>query len=258
MKYDQLNKNWNADPNSPMPEVSRMEDGVSLSFYLNAYLYDHIDEEAKGAIEFYNVHKYRLGPTNDEGYYRGQFRYTNKQLPWGEFYELTNSQWQKDFPNDEVMVDDSMNKKKLRHFLFFFKDETFECLANDYSYSYLNSVSDLLYEQYPKGYLSHYLSMFTSNFDAPTTENFKTYIELYIQMESVNELVGVKAEIKTIKENQDLDLFLKLANESEMENFGKDQLNEMIKVIENYKIKNWKLIDTFDCNTKGCTYSNDR
>jgi hypothetical protein len=69
MKYNKLNKNWNADPNAPMPTVSASGGDIKLSFFLNSFIYDHIDEDEKGVIEFYNVYAYRLGSTNDEGYF---------------------------------------------------------------------------------------------------------------------------------------------------------------------------------------------
>ncbi|MFT5229075.1 MAG: hypothetical protein ACI9EV_002228 [Urechidicola sp.] len=237
MKYDKLNKNWNAEANSPMPVVTPNEDGLSLSFFLNAIIYDHIDEESKGSIAFNTVFKYRLGETNDEGYFDGQFRFKNDLLPWGEFYELSKSKWHLDFPDDEIILNDTIDKKDLRHFIFFFKNQTFECLAYDYKFSYLSSVAEILDEKYPKGYFSHYIAMFTTIFNVPRPNNFKTYIDLYIQMESLDELSGVKEEIKKIKKNQDLDLFLKLANEHEIEGFGKEQLLQMIKVIENYNVQ---------------------
>ncbi len=236
MKYEKLNINWNADPNSPMPKISRIDDGISIKFYLNSFIYEHIGKEDKGLIKFYNVYKYRLGTTNDEGYFYGQFRYKNDQLPWGEFYQLEDSDWLKDFPDDEIILNDTIDHKELRHFIFFFKDETFECIASDFYFSYLNSISEKVDKKYPKGYLSHYLAMFTSNFNTPSIDNFNTYLDLYIQMEGMDELIGVKDEIKKIKNSNDLGLFLKLANESGIENFGTQQLNELIKVIENYKV----------------------
>jgi len=113
-------------------------------------------------------------------------------LPWGEFYELTDSHWNKDFPDDKIILNDSIDKKGLRHFIFFFKDETFECIATDFSFSYENSISDMLDEKYPKGYLSHYLAMFTSNFDTPSVYNYETYNDLYIQMEGKKEFKEVR------------------------------------------------------------------
>ncbi|PWD99698.1 hypothetical protein [Marinilabilia rubra] len=234
MKYKKLNTNWKAEPNSPRPEIMEEEDGIRLTFDLNSLDFEHIDEGEKGTLEFKDVCKYRLGTTEEE-FHKGQFKNSNDQLPLGEFYELKNSKWEKNFPDDEVLINPSVKTKGLRHFILFLKDETFECIAKDFEFSFDHSVANELFGKYPKGYLSHYLGMFVSNFDAPTTNNFKAYTDLYIQMESLKELEGVKGEIKKIKNNNDLPLFLKLANQTGIEGFGMKQLNEMIKVIEGYK-----------------------
>jgi hypothetical protein len=235
MKHKKLNTNWSADSNASRPEISEEENEIKLTFNLNSSAYEHIDEGEKGTLEFHDVYKYRLGALNDEGYLKGQFRNRNDQLPWGEFYELKNSNWQKNFPDDEVLVNPSVKPKGLRHFILFLEDATFECIAKDYEFNFDHSVAEELYDKYPKGYLSHYLSMFSRTFDTPSTNNFKAYTDLYLQMESLKELKGVQEEIKKIKSNNDLHLFLKLANRSGIETFGLKQLNEMIKVIEGFK-----------------------
>lgn len=119
MKYIKLNKNWNAEPNAPDPKISSIENGIELSFFLNP-VFEHIDNDETGKLEFYQVYAYRLGSTNEEGYFQGQFRYKNDQLPWGEFYELFDSKWDKDFPDDSIVLNESILKKEMRHFLFFF------------------------------------------------------------------------------------------------------------------------------------------
>ncbi len=231
MKYIKLNKNWNAEPNAPEPCISETDEGIELTFFLNSFLYQHIDDGEKGTLEFFNVYAYRLGTTNDEG----QFRFNNKQLPWGEFYELIDSKWNNDFPNDKVIMNDLTNKKSLRHFIFFMKDKTFECIATDFHFKFNDTISEHLEEKYPKGYLNHYLAMFTANFNTPSIDNYQVYTNLYIQMEGIKEFNNLKTEIKNIRKNNDLNLYLKIINYSEIENFGKEQLNEMIKVIETYK-----------------------
>ena len=235
MKHKNLNTNWKADPDSPEAKVSKVENGIRVSFRLNASGFEHIDEGEKGTLEFQDVNKYRLGAPKDEGALKRQFPNHQDQWPRGEFYELKNSNWQKSFPDDEVLVNPSIKNKGLRHFILFLKDETFECIAKDFEFSFDHSVADELFDKYPKGYLSHYLSMFTTYFDTPSTINFRAYTDLYIQMESFKELEGVREEIKKIKNNNDLHLFLKLANRSGTKGFGLKQLKEMIKVIEGFK-----------------------
>jgi len=236
MKYVKLNKNWNSEPNTPEAEVLKTDDGIALTFLLNALIFQHIDEHDKGSIYFFNVYVYRLGSTNDEGYFNCDFRFKKEQLPWGEFYELFNSNWKHNFPDEKVILDDSINKNKLRHFIFFLKDQTFECLALDYKFSFLEKVSEALEVKYPKGYLNHYLALFTSQFKKPTLENYKMYTDLYIQMEGKKEFIDLKSELKIIKMNNDLNFYLKVINNYEIANFGIEQLNEMVKVIETFKI----------------------
>jgi len=236
MTRNMLNKNWGADPDSPKPELWSGDGTVKLTFFLNSLVYDHIDEGEKGMLEFTSVYAYRLGPRNDEGYYKEQLGNKNNQAPGGEFYELIGSQWYKDFPEDKIIVNEKIPKNELGHFILFLKDETFECIATDFHFSYLNSVSEPMEEKYPKGYFRHYLVMFFQTFDTPTIERYEIYNDLYIQMESKKEFNGVKSEIKAIKSNKDMDLFLKFANRIGNVYFKREHLNAMIKTIENYMI----------------------
>ena len=87
----------------------------------------------KGKLIFNNCYMYRLGSPNDHGFYLNQFRYGPNNIEWGEFYELSDSNWRKDFPLDKVVVDDNLkDNKRLKHYLFFFRDNTFECIAENY------------------------------------------------------------------------------------------------------------------------------
>jgi hypothetical protein len=236
MKFKKLNTNWNADPNAPMPEIS-MEDGtLRLRFLLNAFAYEHIDEGDRGTLEFYDVHMYRIGGPNDEGYFQQQFRFTNDQLPWGEFYELKQSGWETNFPADQVLINDTIDKSELSHFIFFFKDHTFECLAADYYFSYDQNFAEQAKAKYPGEYFSNFLAMFNSNFDAADTENFEAHIDLYLRLEGMDSFIAVLFELRTIQKNNDLELFLKIANQVEIANFGMDQLKDMIWVIQNFSL----------------------
>ena len=236
MQYIKLNKNWNAGPNAPEPQISLVENTIELSFLLNPFAFEHIDENEKGKLEFRDVYAYRLVSINNEEYFHDEFRYGNDQLPWGEFYELLESNWDSDFPDDKIIVDESVDKTEIRHFLFFFRDSIFECLATDYKFSYDNNLDEILEEKYPKGYLNHYITMFASLFNKPTIYNFKSYTDIYIQMESEKEFLDLKNELKNIKKNNDLNLYLKYANRYEIEGFETKQLNDMIKVIEDFRV----------------------
>jgi hypothetical protein len=59
-----------------------------LTFYLNGFAYD-AEKGEQGMLSFSDRQVWRLGSPNDEGWYRGQYRYSSLAPEWGEFYELT-------------------------------------------------------------------------------------------------------------------------------------------------------------------------
>jgi hypothetical protein len=137
MEFIKQNIGWDAEPNSPMPkiEVDRNSSQLILSFYLNAFIHDDVNEEDMGILKFNNCYKYRLGATNDEGFYRGQCRFLKSGIVWGDFYKMVETNWRNDFPKDEIVVNYSLKEKKaLNHYLFYFRDETFECIASSYTF----------------------------------------------------------------------------------------------------------------------------
>ena len=144
MQWKKLNYDYDAEPNGPSAHVSVANRNLDLDFFLNHYLWPNLRPEARGRLTFNEVWQYRLGSTNDEGFYRGQCRYSASGIPWGDFYELYDSDWRNTFPNDRICVaSDLMNDHELRHFLFYLRDETFECIAKAYSFTMLsNSVSN--------------------------------------------------------------------------------------------------------------------
>jgi hypothetical protein len=132
--FVKISDNWNADP--VLPEISLKAVGVDLEMviFLNYFAFDNYSEGDKARITFINCSKYSLNTCNDEGYHLGQYRITPTELPWGEFYEITSGV-NKDFAEPILELSDEHQGK--RHFLFFFKDETFECLADDYKIEFI-------------------------------------------------------------------------------------------------------------------------
>jgi hypothetical protein len=102
--FRQLNAGWNADPNVPEPSVALTGQDVLLRFGLNVFQYKAFAEGDIGVIRFIGCRCYRLGRTNDEGWYRGQCRYSKAAPAWGEFYELSGPDDLADQPNDWVNV----------------------------------------------------------------------------------------------------------------------------------------------------------
>jgi hypothetical protein len=132
MEYLRLSIDWNADPNAPEVEIFVSEDTVKLIFFLNYFQFENFIEGDKAVITFYNCHKYSFNNMNDEGYYNGKYRYSNHELPWGEFYQI-HTDWREDFPRESIILKPLPTIQNQQHYIFFFRDNTFECVAESYS-----------------------------------------------------------------------------------------------------------------------------
>lgn len=136
MKFTQLNQNWKAEPNAPEPSLVVNGKDVILEFFLNPFIFESVEEGNKGRLTFINCHKFSLNTMNDEGYYMGQYRYKYTELPWGEFY-LLDTDWQSDFPNSFTIVTPASDLKGYKHYIFFLRDNTFECVAENFEFEFL-------------------------------------------------------------------------------------------------------------------------
>jgi hypothetical protein len=125
--FSQLNKDWNADPNAPCPEVHIEGSDVLLRFFVNRWLYPSFSGGAVGVLRFRNCWRYRLGGVNDEGWYRGQCRFSRLAPAWGEFYEVSGDLLLDQIPNDWTVL--SAPQPGTKHYLFYLRDEEFECDA---------------------------------------------------------------------------------------------------------------------------------
>lgn len=138
MEFIKHNINWDAEPNAPMPnvDVCDQHSKIRLSFYLNAFIHKDVNEEDIGIIEFEDCYKYRIGPTNDEGFYNGKCRFSKTGVKWGNFYQVNDSDWEDNFPNDEIILNKSLkDSESLNHYLFYFRDETFECISKSFNFT---------------------------------------------------------------------------------------------------------------------------
>lgn len=88
-QFRQLNEGWNADPNVPNPIVQIEGCDVVLTFFANAFRFKAFSEGQRIRLRFTGARRYRLGPTNDEGWYLGQCRFSGEAPAWGEFYEVS-------------------------------------------------------------------------------------------------------------------------------------------------------------------------
>lgn len=129
--FIQLNQGWNADPNGPLPEVSVDGSSLRLRFYLNHFAHDAVAGE-EGQLTFQECSAWRLGAENDHAWYAGRCRYSGIAPRWGEFYELIG-------PDDLRLRPDDWRRPMRsgggeRHFLFYLRDDLFECLADDWRF----------------------------------------------------------------------------------------------------------------------------
>ncbi len=125
--FEQINKGWNAEPNAPEPRIEVTGNDLLLTFFVNAFQFEEFEEEELGILRFVDCERYRLGSTNDEGWYRGQCRFSKLAPSWGEFYLVSGDNALLNAPTDwKILKPDSGTGK---HFLFYFRDETFECVA---------------------------------------------------------------------------------------------------------------------------------
>jgi hypothetical protein len=129
--FTKLNVDWNAEPNAPHPQVRIDGADVVLSFAMNPWQFPQFGEDDTGVLRFRCCMRYRLGATNDEGWYRGQCRFSSVAPAWGEFYEVNGDLRLPECPKDWVQL--SPSTAQSRHFLFYLRDDTFECDAEDWS-----------------------------------------------------------------------------------------------------------------------------
>ena len=127
-RFVQLNDGWNAEPNAPAPVVARSGNDVVLEFRVNPFQFKQFSEGDRGRLVFLNCWRYRLAATNDEGWYLGQCRFSKIAPAWGEFYEVQDDLKLESSPNDWVVLGPEPHVP-VKHFLFYLRDQTFECEA---------------------------------------------------------------------------------------------------------------------------------
>jgi hypothetical protein len=132
--FEKLNLEWDADSGAPEPRVHSGGSVLTLTFFLNSSN-PKFRECDRGEISFRNCWRYRLGYPNDEGWYQGHCRFRCLAQDWGDFYEVTGDLLENG-PKDWI-VTQQFHSESSRHFLFYFKDETFECDADGWSFKVL-------------------------------------------------------------------------------------------------------------------------
>jgi len=129
IQFIKLNNDFDAEPNAPETTIEVHGTDLSLNFFLNPFIWDNVEDGEKGKLTFLNVIKYRFGSANDEGF--GRFRYYKYGLEFYDFYLVNNSDWRLSFPEDQIQIQKDFQDDNLNHYIFFFRDGTFECIASN-------------------------------------------------------------------------------------------------------------------------------
>lgn len=123
--FTKLNDTWDAEPNAPQPDIMIEGQDLVLTFTLN--------DGRPAELRFPGCWRYRAGSTNDEGWYRKQCRFSLIAPEWGQFYEVSEYLRLDFAPNDWIILDPTFMGES-RHFLFYFRDETFECDSQEWRF----------------------------------------------------------------------------------------------------------------------------
>lgn len=136
--FERLNHGWNAEPNAPAEQLSAVGECVTLEFYVNAFIFHDVREDDRGRLIFHGVTKYRRGPTNNEGWYRGQCRFSGLAPAWGEFYAVTG-----DLRDEAVrwIVLSHPDQRPRVRYLFYLRDTTFECDAVSWRFEVIREAN---------------------------------------------------------------------------------------------------------------------
>src|SRR5882724_4476120 len=147
--FTKLNEGWNAEPNGHNPHISVEGSDLVFEFLLNDLQYPEYKNAEKGILRFRDCWRYRLGQTNDEGWHRGQCRFSRLAPKWGEFYEVHGDLLLNTASNPRAFhvrgiqltpfsldwITVGKQGESSRHFLFYLRDQTFECDASAWEFS---------------------------------------------------------------------------------------------------------------------------
>jgi len=135
-EFIKLNNGWNAEPKAPLPTFALEGTQLVLTFLPNPWEYRDVRQGDRGELVFSGCWRYRLGETNDEGCYAKQCRFSTVAPEWGMFYEARGDLRLEDAPGEWVHLKEN-EELGTTHFLFYFRDETFECDAERWSFRVL-------------------------------------------------------------------------------------------------------------------------
>lgn len=143
--FIKISTDWNADPVSPEVDLKADNADLIMDVFLNYFVFSKFSEGDRVKIRFKNCSKYSLNICNDEGYFYGQYRIKHDELPWGEFYEL-KSGVDRNLPAPVTKIQEDSEDNN--HYIFFFKDETFECLASGFELEFYNDKGTIVKKEF--------------------------------------------------------------------------------------------------------------
>ena len=147
--FTKLNKGWNAEPNGHDPKIHTEGSDLIFEFLLNDLVFPKYKTAEKGVLRFSDCWRYRIGRTNDEGWYRGQCRFSGLAPAWGEFYEVHGDLLLDTVPNPAALLARGIQLRPFsldwvilgepcsasRRFLFYLRDQIFESDASAWDFS---------------------------------------------------------------------------------------------------------------------------
>lgn len=89
-------------------------------------------------------------------------------------------------------------------------------------------------EKYSEEYFEHWLAMLSTMNSEFTKEGFEIQIKHYIDFEGVGEMQNLKSEVELITKNGDLNKFLKIGRQFDIEEINEQTLEIMALVIKDW------------------------
>jgi hypothetical protein len=131
-EFVRLSSGWNAELDDPFPVAQEQGTDLILAFVINPMMSPKFKRGDICKVTFKNCWRYRLGHPNREEWRQGQCRFSRRAPSWGEFYQVSGNLLLSECPEDwKIMGPASLRS---RHFLFYFRDSTFECDAEDWTF----------------------------------------------------------------------------------------------------------------------------
>lgn len=100
----------------------------------------------------------------------------------------------------------------------------------------MNKLEEFLKNNYPGGYIDHYLAMYSIHQSGMSNENFENQNSMYVAIEGKTEFQKLKNEVMKAKQQADLDKFLELAKIKWINDITLDDLTRMFEAIQLFKI----------------------